>query len=424
VNDRKVGIDEARNGYPEIGESPGNWNWAPIRILFHPMYAVADYNQNPAVLARYAHWGETWAGYQAPGAFVDKVEIKTGKPVGKSDLAPTANRSPVDEFLALYLLTGDPKWRRPFQIGIDGGGFNGAPIQYGRSIHHLVRWPEPYQNHLRLNSESGYAGFFVNQDREMLTEWLEKSLSWFQRYRYMNTSAEQKTDRILTYNATTPLSCYLGDAPNRNRWLNLSAVSYEGLRGEDFAALVWDAGPKTLRVAIYNFADEDLEGAMRVWRLEHGNYRLRVGVDRDDNGLIDQSTDQQLLELQRHSAIPLNLPPGVVTIIELEQQERLDSIQTRADLALSIQDGTVRVHNIGSRAAEGFRVVVRRGDEIADSVEIRSLEAPLDLHPRSRPVPFEKPIQSGDVIEVDPENQIPEITEVNNQIQIESADPN
>lgn len=418
VSDRKVGIDEARNGYPEIGETPGNWNWAPVRLLFHPMYVVADYNKNPAVLARYVHWGETWMNFQAPGAFVDKVDIKTGNPTGKSDLPPTANRAPVDEFLALYLLTGDPKWRRPFKMGIDGGGFDGAPIQYGRSIHHLVRWPEPYQDYLREKSEGGYAGFFVNQDREMLTEWLEKSLSWFQRYRYMNTAAEQKTDRILTYNATTPLSCYLGDAPNRNRWLNLGAVSYEGLRGEDFAALVWDASPKTLRVAFYNFADPDLKGVMRVWRLEHGNYRLRVGVDRDDNGFIDEATGQQLLELQRHSAIPLNLPPGVVTILEFEQQEQLDPIRSRADLALSIQEDAVRVHNIGRQAADGFRVVIRRGDQIVDSVEIGTLDAPLDLHPRSEFVPFEAPLQSGDLIEVDPDDRIPEITEDNNQIRI------
>lgn len=419
VSDRKVGIDEARNGYPEIGETPGTWNWAPVRLLFHPMYVVADYNQNPAVLARYAHWGKTWAGYQAPGAFVDKVDIQTGKAVGQSKLPPTANRSPVDEFLALYLLTGDPKWRRPFQMGIDGGGFDGAPIQYGRSIHHLVRWPEPYQNYLREKSEGGYAGFFVNQDREMLTEWLEKSLSWFQRYRYMHTEAEQKTDRILTYNATTALSCYLGDAPNRNRWLNLGAVSYEGLRGEDFAALVWDAGPRTLRVAFYNFADRPLTGAMRVWRLEHGNYRLRTGVDRDDNGFVDETTSQQLLELQRHSAIPLDLPPGVVTIVEIEQQQRLDPIRTRADLALSFRDGTVRVHNIGSSTAAGFRVVIRRGEQIVDSVELRSLEAPFDLRPRWQVVPFERPPRIGDVIEVDPDHLILEITEDNNQIRID-----
>ncbi len=422
ASDRKVGIEQARNGYEEIGESPGTWNWAPIRLMFHPMFVVADYNQNPAVLARYAQWGETWADYQAPGAFVDKVDIKTGKPAGNSDaLPPSANRSPVDEFLALYLLTGDPKWRRPFQMGIDGGGFNGAPIQYGRSIHHLVRWPEPYQAHLRANSEGGgYAGFFVRQDREMLVEWLEKSLSWFQRFRFMNTAAEQKTDRILTYNATTALSCYLGDAPNRNRWLNLGAVSYEDLRGEDFAALVWDAGPKTLRVALYNFADRELTGKMRVWRLEHGNYRLRAGLDRDDDGFIDKTNTEQLVELRRFSAIPLKLTPGAVTILEFEQKERLDpKFRQRADLALSLDGNDVRVHNIGGAEAADFRVIVRRGGEIVESARIATLAAPLDLHPRSASVPFKLSLKRGDAIEVDPDDRVPEITEHNNRLLVE-----
>ena len=79
ISDRTVGIDEARNGYPVMGQTPGTWNWAPIRLMFHPMYVVADYNRNPAVLERFAKWGETWRGYQAPNAFVDKVEIDTGK---------------------------------------------------------------------------------------------------------------------------------------------------------------------------------------------------------------------------------------------------------------------------------------------------------------------------------------------------------
>ena len=417
-SNRKIGIHETRDGELMMGQSSGNWNWAPIRLLFHPLYVVADYHQNPAVLERYTRWGETWAGYQAPNAFVDKVDIRTGKPVHQSSLPASANIAPVDEFLALYLLTGDAKWQRPFTMGMDGGGFNGAPIQYGRSIHHLVRWPEPYQTRLRRSADNGYAGFFANQDRDMLTGWLEKSLSWFQRYRHMNTAAEQKTDRILTYNATTPLSCYLGDAPNRNRWLNLGAVSYEGLRGRDFAALVWDADSTTLRVALYNFTDRKLSGLLRVWRLEHGEYHLRMGVDQDDDGGIDYSASEQQLELQRHSSITLNLAPRVTTVMELKQTKRLAPIRSRADLALSHQDGSVRVHNIGARDAENVRVILRRGENVVDAVEINHLAAPRDLHPRSRIVRFAAPLQQGDLVETDPADLIPEITESNNRLRI------
>ena len=385
VSDRKVGIDEARNGYPATGNTPGTWNWAPIRLMFHPMYVVADYNRNPAVLERFAQWGETWRGYQSPNAFVDQVEIDTGQPVRTSNLPVSANISPVDEFLALYQLTGDAKWRRPYQMGIDGGGFSGAPAQYGRSIHALFRWPEPYHSHHRKQySEpgSGYAGFFVNKDRALLDKWLSDSLSWFQRYRHMNTAAEQKTDRVLTYNATTALSCYLGDAPNRNRWLNLGAVSYEGLQGKDFAALVWDAGPKKLQVAIYNFADRDRTGRMRVWRLQHGRYRVRTGPDHDDDGSLDEAVTERQLELQRYSAIPLKLRSRQVTVVEVEQLEQLDDIRNRADLAVSPLDTqldgdtlTARIHNIGNRPAKDVRVVLMRGEAIVAAKVIPRIAA-------------------------------------------------
>lgn len=425
VSDRKVGIDEARNGYPAIGNTPGTWNWAPVRLMLHPMYVVADYNRNPAVLERFAQWGETWQRYQAPNAFVDKVEIDTGKLVRTSTLPASANVSPVDEFLALHQLTGDVRWRRSYQMGIDGGGYSGAPAQYGRSIHALVRWPEPYHTHHRkqyTGGGSGYAGFFVNKNRALLDKWLSDSLSWFQRYRHMNTAAEQKTDRVLTYNATTALSCYLGDAPNRNRWLNLGAVSYESLQGEDFAALVWDAGPKKLKVAIYNFADRDLTGRMRVWRLQHGRYRVRTGLDHDDDGSLNETNADQQLELQRYSAIPLKLPPRQVTVVEVEQLAQLDDIRNLADLAVSPLDTrlegdtlTARIHNIGNRPARDVRVVLMRGETVVATKLIPRIEAPHDAIPRVTPLRFDA-VKPGDVLLIDPANKVPEIAEHNNTL--------
>jgi hypothetical protein len=427
VSDRKVGIDETRNGYPTIGPTPGTWNWAPIRLMFHPMYVVADYNGNPVVLERFAKWGETWQAYQSPRAFVDKVEIDTGKPVRTSNLPASANISPVDEFLALYQLTGDPRWRRSYQMGIDGGGYSGAPAQYGRSIHAIVRWPEPYHAyHRKQYSEpgSGYAGFFVNKDRTLLDEWLSNSLSWFQRYRHMNTAAEQKTDRVLTYNATTAMSCYLGDAPNRNRWLNLGAVSYEGLQGKDFAALVWDAGPKKLKVAIYNFATRGLTGRMRVWRLEHGRYRVRTGPDYDDDGSLDEAITDQQLELQRYSAIPLKLPPRQVTVVEVEQLEQLNDIRSRADLAVSPLDTrlegetlTARIHNIGNQPATNVRVVVTRDGKVIAEQKIDRIDAPRDAKPRVVQLRF-KLVRSGDMLRVDPDDRLSEIAEHNNKLEL------
>ena len=382
------------------------------------MHVVADYNGHPAVLERYAAWGRTWLDYQKPGAFVEKVEILTGEPIRVTDLPPSANIAPLTELLGLYLLTGDPDWHRAYRMGVDGGGFTGVQARYGRAPHALVPWEEPYASHLReklSGPKSGYAGFFVNQERALLERWLSDSLTWYRRYRYMTTAAEQKTDRVLTYRATTALSCYLGDAPNRNRWLNLTAVSYEGLRGEDFAALVWEAGPRSLRVALYNFREKEVRGRMRVWRLEPGRYRVETGPDLDDDGRFEEAASQTTRTLQRYSAIPLALPPRQVTVVRVEQLQALGGLR-RPDLALSRGDsGSVQVHNIGSVEAAEIRVVARRGDRVVDSGTIGRIEAPLDLHPRRVAVSFEG-VRAGDVIVVDPDDRIPEIAEHNNRL--------
>jgi hypothetical protein len=390
------------------------------------MYVVADYNRNPAVLQRYTRWGQTWLDYQKPNAFVEKVDIKSGKPIKVIHLPASANVGPVEDLLAIHQLTGDAKWHASYKMGVDGNGFTGAVAQYGRCTHALVPWDEPYLSRLRKqfsDPSSGYAGFFVNKDRELLDKWLSDSLSWFRRYRFMNTAAEQKTDRVLTYKATVPISCYLGDAPNRNRWLNLTAVSYEQLQGEDFAALVWDAGPKTLRVAFYNFRDKLIGGRLRVWRLEHGRYRVRSGPDGDDDGSMDEVADEQTLELQRYSAIPMNLPPRQVTVLKIEQLERLDNIRNRADLALSPLDTrldpdgtlTAKIHNIGAKRAEEVRVVLKHDDRILASKVIPQIEAPLDLQPKVISVRFES-ARDGNVLLIDPDDDIPEIAEHNNRL--------
>lgn len=421
-----VGIKQAREGYQKIGVTPGDANWAPVRFMLHPLYVVGLYNRNPLVLERFERWGTTWADYQKPGAYVGQVDIPTGQPTIVSKLPTAQAAGPVNEWLALYHITGDPKWQEPFKLLMDSGGYWGTTVDYGRMPHALVRWKEPYQQKMQErfnNREDGYAGFYLHKDRTLLTKWLSDSASWYGRFRYIHTAAEQKTDRVLTYNATTPISCYLGDAPNRNRWLNFTAVSYEKLRGEDFAALVWDAGPDVLRVALYNFREQPLEGVMRVWRLDHGRYQVRTGPDRDDNGVLDSPAQEQGLELQRYSQIALTLPPRQVTIVQIAQVERLDDIVERADLALSPIDTRlhdngkleVKVHNIGVRPARDVRVDLVRGGRVAESNVLAEIQAPVDLEPKIISLWFDS-ARAGDVVQVDPDGTIPEIAEHNNRL--------
>lgn len=425
--DRDLSIKNVINGYDDIKESPGDGNWHPARYMFHPLYFVLLYNKNPYLLERFSKWADTWAGYQKPGHFVGKVDINTGNPVIVTSESEPKSCGPVREWLALYQITGDKKWQKPCEMLIGGGGYWGSHPAYGRCTYPLFDWDMPYQEKMKKfnKPKDGYAAFFVKKDRGLLYKRLNDSLAWLQRTRYMNTAAEPKTDRVILYNASVPICCYLGDSPNRNVWLDLKAVSYEGMKGEDFAALVWDAGRDRLKVAIYNFKDEVLAGKLRLWRLEHGKYQIKTGLDIDDNGSMDEIISSATDDLHVYSYIPLNLPVQQVLIVEITQTEKLDDIRDRADLALSpidtkLEDGgkvCVIVHNIGGKAAKDIKVVLKRKQVTVAEKTIAEIAAPLDLKAKISQVEFDSALP-GDVIIVDPENLIPEITEHNNSLEL------
>ena len=113
-----------------------------------------------------------------------------------------------------------------------------------------------------------------------------------------------------------------------------------------------------------------------------------------------------------------------MTVVLVEQVERLDPIFTRADLALAereirVDGATISgtVHNIGSADVGDvvLAVVDDDGAEIARQ-SFGSLEAPLDLVPRRKDFSMSLPSSPGSdwTVVLDPDNAVPEIFEGNN----------
>ena len=239
------------------------------------------------------------------------------------------------------------------------------------------------------------------------------------RYLHMWTAAEKFTDRVFI-----PMEWIgqpmLGGYTVRNKLWPGYAVSYENLGG-DFAALVLAQGRTRLKIAMVNLRDSPRSGAFRVWQLEHGEYEVRWGPDANDDGEIDAVESSELLNLARMDEVPVHLPPRKLMIVELEQKRALDSIFERPDLALSARDVTmipggvqVRVHNIGAAPAEDVVVTAYAEDGTpVDRETIPLIEAPSDLVPRHVDIAL-----SGGGrkvwVRIDPDNRIPEITELNN----------
>jgi hypothetical protein len=418
----EVGIHEARHGFERLGSSERF-----ARLFLHPLYEVALFNRNPTVIEKMIRWGRTWAAYQKPGAFVDQVSITTGKP---AQTFPD-QRGPVDEWTAIWQVTGDRRWLEPLIMGMKPGSHWGFAATYGDLPQACVAWPAEQQRLMQQEFEAaGYAGLRLTGNRAGLEQSLEQSLAWSSRFRDMQTTAEQKTDRVLNYKASPVCAAYLGAAPNRNRWVRFNAVSYEGFDSDTFAPLVWEAGPDRLRVALFNFRNKPFTGRLRLWQLDHGRYQVRQGRDADDDGQIDTADAGMEQSLRRHDAIEVMLSPRCVTVVEIRQVQKLDDLLVRADLALSpalveLDGQTVRgtAHNIGSRTAEAVIAVFDdRGHEVLRQ-RLGDIDAPVDLFPRrlSFELPLPKPARSGWTVRLDPDDTVPEILETNNSVALAPA---
>jgi CARDB protein len=245
-------------------------------------------------------------------------------------------------------------------------------------------------------------------------------------FKYIYTKAEIFIDRLFI-DQQALLSASIGTPLLRNSWAPIQYASYEKF-GENFAPLLLETKQNALKIAFYNFNEEETSGAIRVWRLEHGNYRIETGPDSDNNGKIDEIKKSFLTELQRYSSVSIKLPPKQTWIIKISQMEKLDDIRLRPDLAISIQDLKVEektakinftVHNIGAEKSGDFTVLLYdENSEKLQEIHVKQLDAPIALSPRKKQLYFKNiPMNSGTMkIVIDPENKIKEITKSNNII--------
>jgi len=395
-------------------------------LFLHPVFEVAWYNANPGATQFLCDWADNWIGLQQPGQWLGTMELATGK-AGKAYSRPgqIAYGGMVSGWMGAYLATRDTRFLRVFEMALANPMPNLHKEPYLRD---LATDPGFARNRDALLASqamlAGYTKFLLTGDKAVLEHDLEEVLTQYQRFAHMYTAAEPFTDRVYTEHDVVAY-CYLGAFTTRNSWAQNHAVSYEGLGG-DFAALVYRATPDHLKVALYNFAETPLKGRVRVWRLDHGAYAVKTGPDLDDNGVLDSVETERVAGLARFSPIEVTLPPRRLTLLECSQKERLDDIRLRADLAVSPLDtrreagGSLlaRVHNIGGAAATAVRVALVRGQTKVAEQTIDRVEAPLDLLPRVAEIRFVG-AQPGDILVVDPDSGIPEITKHNNRLTIE-----
>jgi hypothetical protein len=392
-------------------------------LMWHPTLEVAAYNRNPQALKLLREWGDAWIDHMEPGKYAVLVDVASEKVLKTSEKpfeGAYGGQGSVMQFL--HAITGDGKYVKPYLEYLATGKADlGLQLidlsrQYGLAAQREA---------LAKAVKPGTAEAFVFTGRkEALVEALNRDIAELQRYFRMYTSAEPFTDRVFLYPLHNAAIAYTGGYATRNKLNRSHFVSWEGF-GTDYAALVLDASPTTLKVLVYNFTPEARNGRMRLWQVQHGLYELTIGPDANNDDVCDKPERSEKLTLQRADTVTISLAPQRVTVIELKQVGKLDEIRERADLAIAkrelrINDATVRgvVHNIGSRAVESFVVALTDGQgAVKARVTLGPLEAPLDLAPRRIEFSLNGlPANTkGWSVVVDPDGVVPEIFKGNNR---------
>ncbi len=398
-------------------------------LMLHPAFEVAWYSGNPTVMRFLWEWADGWLEHMKPGGYATSVEVATEKVMATTDTPIYGGYGALGSAMAfMFWLTGDERYIEPFMHVWRRGVDRTSPGNLLPEMFHRGALDKIDKETLfKLVQGRGVAEWLVTGDKRPLIEALKRDIAELQRFWDMYTKAEPFTDRVFLYSLTNPAIAYTGGYATRNKFNHTHAVSWEGF-GTDFAALVKLARPKHLKVLAYNFASKPLSGQMRVWTLEPGRYRVRIGIDRDGDDEIETVLTTNEFELQRAEKISLTLPPKQVVVIEAEQIAPTQPLFLRPDLAVSAQEIRlegdsliVPVHNIGSADSPETTIILRdRTGRGIIKATIPTLKSPLDLLPKFHIVRFPLPTTALKPLQilVDPENRVTEIYEGNNFVTI------
>lgn len=367
---------------------------------YHPGRVLVWYNRHPEVLRVLQDWAETWLEFgqvdgTAPCVGHRARYFETGEPVeGVSAPADQMN-------FHLYWLYETTREQRYYDALTAGW----RPMSF-------PRW--------RVQ----------NAGRDSLLDTLKSGIVNTYKQLPVQTWVGQSTDRIIIRDV--PIArMYLGDSAQTNKrqgW-HFHAVSWEGA-DNDVSRFVVDNREDGLKVLIYSFHDDPKEVTMRPWRLQHGRYRVRGGPDVDGSEAPGPGGYSREQILFRYEPVTFTVPPRQVYVLEIEQLKVIpERIETRPDLAVgqddvSFEGGAIRarVHNIGSSPSLATAVhLLRNGQKVAER-RLPALAAPYDLRMKTHEVVFEN-VEPGGRLEVvvDPENRVPEITTVNNRVEVKAV---
>ncbi|MEI6946364.1 LamG-like jellyroll fold domain-containing protein [Paraflavisolibacter sp. H34] len=367
------------------------WQWSTYHSyhMLHTAYNIARYNGNPLCRKLITEMADGLLAHrdEKGRAYTDfhfSSDERRGNP-------GTLATWPI--LMAAYDLTGDDKYLQP----IPGKNQDTRPFQKDSLVARYTGRVQDLAVREYINTEgSQWIDRIIAPQGDLQTDRLGGVALWRITNLYQQNFLSWKIDRPATYRS--------------------------------LAVYVSKANPTTIELMAYNLDPAPVSAAMSVWNIKPGRWRLRQGLDENEDGTMDGKPAERIVELQQSEALQLQFPPRKTTLIKLELLERAPTdYHERPDLGIGprevkVTDSlvTVKVYSMGAVNAPASAVVLKDATgKVIASATVPPLRAPVNLLPEWAEVKLPIPagtVLTGGSVQIDPDKKIVQITRANDEV--------
>ncbi|MBD9536131.1 LamG domain-containing protein [Stenotrophomonas sp. STM01] len=419
-----------------------NWQWQkPYSFpALHPAFLVGEYNADPTGRKLVTGLADSYLAHaytddKGRWALPNEIHWATGKTRGGELNQGSGSGDVMHLFWAAWRWSGDDRYLKGLDYRVARGG-PGVLSNLGENYIDVLGRQQDWGKQLLAEADKGAGGFAnisawqLTGDMKYLQQLHADGIQAKAQREYMNTEGHWWSDRVEAPSEFLQRVRLGGIALKRNQsWpghtLSWSFAQPDG--AEQVALAVHAPSREAFKVIAYNVSATPQDATLTGWNIAPGTWRVRSGVDRDGDGVIDGTAQVREVLLEKSVGTGLRFLPKQTQVFEFTLVTPGEPVETRADLGIGRGDLRVEgervlltVHSLGHVATRAGHALLEdaRGREVA-RVAIPALEAPRDLVPRTVEVALPLPAgfnRSGARVRVMQDGQGSEVTLRNNSL--------
>jgi hypothetical protein len=406
----------------------GVWGWGKSRsyMVFHPALSLVLFNGTPRTRTMIEEMADGFLAHRhldADGKYHMHytVNFHTNEDVPGS-------QEPAFILWAAYRWAGDKKYL---------AGFEDEPLGALRSINSdaldILKVRDTWGKRVATTGAPGrrddagnsretnlHFAWQLSGNTDYLSQLYSSQIETAANREFINREGSLWIDRVYFSNGELQRARLGGVALMRNYVYPGNVVSWRfdsPANDQSVAILVPEGTPDHIRITAYNLDQQPVTAHMTGWEIDPGKWE------------ITQDGKKRTEDFERSSDLTFTFAPRSSTELELKLVKPGVPYWSRPDLGIDREDievsgsrMTVIVHSLGSVEAPPARIVLRNGQgKVLATSRTPSLKAPLDLIPKIATVSLTLPAGidwKGGSVSIEPGGNLPEITRMNNRVQI------